>query len=314
MKVSAIIRIILWSMIAVLLCAVLLGCLSGYGKTGFFSLNNLFPTSLFFEDTDDENGEYLNGGASIPWEAVHRIEVDWVGGEVQVEVYEGNEIIFEEDGATTEERELCYLLQDGALTIRFEQKQSGWNWFSFSPDKVLQLKIPRALLKQLREIKIETASAIIRAADVQAEKIVIESVSGNIELKDMAAQILELESVSGKINCTGGKAEQLKAENTSGKLQLQGAFEKVKAENVSGEIYLQMTAGLQEFEGNSVSGNITLSLPEIQGFTAEVETVSGSFVSDYSTALQENYHIHGNGASEYDFETVSGNIYIKKQG
>ncbi len=313
MKINAIIRIILWSVIALILSAVLLGVLNGYRGARPFSLADFFRNSLVLNSGIDENYEYPEGSSALPWETVHKIEVDWVSGGVQVQVYDGNEITFEAEGVDIEEV-LCYSLQDGKLTIRSGDKQQKWNLFFSSEDKNLQLKLPQALLEQLYEIEIETASGAIRVADVQAEEIAAESVSGDIEMANVVAQTLELGSVSGKVVCINSEAEQLKAENTSGIVRLQGNFKKVKAESVSGEIYLEAAVAPQKFDGCSVSGEIILSLAAMPGFTADVDTVSGSFVSDYPTLSQKSNKVYGDGSCEYDFETVSGNIYIKKQG
>ncbi len=53
-------------------------------------------------------------------------------------------------------------------------------------------------------------------------------------------------------------------------------------------------------------------LPENTGFTLDVEKLNGAFESDFETVKQGNSYVYGNGLIEYDIETVSGNVAVKK--
>ena len=53
-------------------------------------------------------------------------------------------------------------------------------------------------------------------------------------------------------------------------------------------------------------------LPENTGFTLDVEKLSGTFESEFETVKQGNNYVCGNGLIEYDIETVSGNVAVKK--
>ena len=72
-------------------------------------------------------------------------------------------------------------------------------------------------------------------------------------------------------------------------------------------------AGLPDsIKANSVSGNITLALPEGASFTAKLDTVSGSLSCAFAGTLGSDLVIVGDGKAEYRFSTVSGNLAIEK--
>ena len=67
-----------------------------------------------------------------------------------------------------------------------------------------------------------------------------------------------------------------------------------------------------DINSESVSGEINISLIEsISGFTAEYESVSGSFECDFAGKNRDDKFIYGNGMAEIDVETVSGNISVE---
>ncbi|MDD6847516.1 MAG: DUF4097 family beta strand repeat-containing protein [Oscillospiraceae bacterium] len=68
---------------------------------------------------------------------------------------------------------------------------------------------------------------------------------------------------------------------------------------------------MDDIDMESVSGNVNITIPEkIGGFTADYDTVSGDFSTDFSVKTIGNSHTYGDGSAEFDFETVSGDIKI----
>ena len=68
---------------------------------------------------------------------------------------------------------------------------------------------------------------------------------------------------------------------------------------------------LEAAECDSVSGNITLTIPEGNGFTAELDTVSGKFNCDLPVIMRGDKRIHGDGSAEFEFDTTSADVTVK---
>ena len=104
----------------------------------------------------------------------------------------------------------------------------------------------------------------------------------------------------------------LKINNVSGTIRVEGEFSDVDAETVSGDITLGLAIVPDRIAVDSVSGNITVSLPESASFTAQLDTVSGSLMCALPGTFGEDKVVVGDGKANYHFSTVSGNLNIEK--
>ena len=93
---------------------------------------------------------------------------------------------------------------------------------------------------------------------------------------------------------------------------MEGEFSDVDAETVSGDITLGLAIVPDRIAVDSVSGNITVSLPESASFTAQLDTVSGSLMCALPGTFGEDKVVVGDGKANYHFSTVSGNLNIEK--
>ena len=66
-------------------------------------------------------------------------------------------------------------------------------------------------------------------------------------------------------------------------------------------------------EAETVSGEIILYLPEDTGFTAELDSVSGEFKCDFEVSEKKDRYQSGDSSNYYEFDTVSGDVRIKKK-
>ena len=71
------------------------------------------------------------------------------------------------------------------------------------------------------------------------------------------------------------------------------------------------TIVIPEITPGFVSGNITLTIPEGNGFTAELDTVSGKFNCDLPVVMRGDKRIHGDGSAEFEFDTTSADVTVK---
>lgn len=222
-----------------------------------------------------DNGEkYTAGGASIS-EAVTEIDIGWVNGNVKIEVYDGEEIVFNEetDGVLETQKQLHYFLDGTTLYLQYAKSGIRSTSLDFGK-KDLTVMIPK---DRVYDLSIESVSSDINIIANNFDELEIETVSGYTSINMNSAEMVELNTVSGNVS-----------------LSLQGM--------TAAEIY-------------SVSGNIELYLNKENSFYLDHETVSGNLNISFETITYEDRILYSGEtpsyeASGFEIETVSGNIDI----
>lgn len=292
MKTSALIRIFVYAFIALVLTGVLVWGIGNNHNMNFFSFN-LFGGSGFSYNDDN----YKIGNGEVPRDHVSQIEVNWTAGNVTIAPTVGDAAtdvitITEESGTQLEEDyELRYKLEDGVLKIMFAKPNVKFQGIFQSLNKDLVIHVPVGTA--LSDITIDTVSANIDLESITAaNQFNLATVSGNIDGTQITADVMEAETVSGKIRWN------------------EASLKTVSAESVSGEInvaYLTMPTNIQM---ETVSGAMTLGLPENEGFKVDYDSVSGDFDCDFDVKINKNMAMYKNGVNKIDLETVSGNMKI----
>ncbi len=259
MKTSAITRIIIWSLTAIILTSLLL---TGIVARGRFR--------LFFGGGSDD---YTYGPATLNAAQIDEVEVEWVSGDITITESENDTISFDETSnkALKHDEQLGYRI-DGRKLIIVQTDQNYW--FGSAPSKDLQLSLPSMLYK----LNLETVSAdVTMTGDFTIHEVDMESLSARLDIAELSCNEISLESVSGRMDLTVGKTVP------------------------------------KQIDVSAVSANITIYWPEDEGFTAEMEAVSGDTTSDFSTTSHNGRIVYGNGACEIECESVSGDLDILKK-
>ena len=335
MKKKAIFTIAACSIAALFLIFVLAVGLSEDG----FGLSRLArEAATGWEDPVGEPCEYT-------WDpeetAVSGLNIDWINGKVEVKVCSGNLIRITEtpaSGALAEEDQLKLSSSGGILKIQWD---SSFRLISLglfeNRRKDLTVEVPRSLAAAMTDISCSNTSGEILISGFTAESLRASSTSGNIDLSDLRlSETLETDTTSGLIYCLGVTAEEgLHASTTSGTITLTDARTgKAELNTVSGKITYSGTA--EEFHGSSVSalirgefvscpekvdlssvsGLLTVALPENSGFEAEYSSISGNFSSDFPVSGgmgTSGRALYASGTSSFQFSTTSGNMQVLKK-
>ena len=250
MKTSAVIRIVIWSLVALILTGVLVsvvvfkGVLGGSGDFSIGLTGNVY------------SGDYNIGGGSVT-EPINAVEVDWVSGKIEISVYDGETTEISENEISDEDYKLRYRVENGRLTVHYEK--SGFSFGIISrPKKELTIKIPRAYAENLKEIKISSTSA-----DININGLTV-------------SESTEIDTVSGRVT----------------------------AENLT----------VASLECDTVSGDVTVTLPEDSGFTLEFDTVSGDLNCELPMTNKNGKHICNDGSAEFEADSTSGDFTVKRLG
>ena len=231
--------------------------------------------------------QYSVGAGSIPAEGISRVEIYWQAGTVTVAQGEGEAIAFTESETEKEKHELRYLVEGDQLTIRFAKD----GIYRSLPSKDLTLTLPGAL-----------------------GDLVVDTVSASVEIPALPIQGISLDTVSG--NCTvAGDPTVLEWESVSGELAFTGSAMEIQGDSVSGSAAFHLTETPSRFTCDTVSGDVSLTIPGERSFEAKLSTTSGDLRCDLPTqTVGKNtlfYEADGDAAA-FAVDTVSGDFTISQ--
>ena len=231
--------------------------------------------------------QYSVGAGSIPAEGISRVEIYWQAGSVTVEQGEGEAITLTESETEEEKYELRYLVEGDQLTIRFAKD----GIYRSLPSKDLTLTLPGAL-----------------------GDLVVDTVSASVEIPALPIQGISLDTVSGK--CTvAGDPTVLEWESVSGELAFTGSAMEIQGDSVSGSAAFHLTETPSRFTCDTVSGDVSLTIPGERSFEAKLNTTSGDLRCDLPTqTVGKNtlsYEANGD-AAVFTVDTVSGDFIIQQ--
>jgi len=261
-----------------------------------------FGTSSFtYDDTDFL---FADGQVSFPADQVSSVDIEWVAGSVEIVRGKSDEISVSEsaDGSLDEEDLLGYRLKNGRLEIKYCKSTIKIGLFQNDPEKHLTVSLPDKLYDQ---IAVDSVSADVNITGLESARMNLVTVSGNTLLTDVAlSNALDYEGVSGNFSAENLQCHALNVENVSGLVNLNGSVSaSADLETVSGDIHLTSTARIREIDGESVSANLYITLPADSKIDWKLESASGKIESDFD---------HVGQGSPASFDTVSGNVYLKK--
>jgi DUF4097 and DUF4098 domain-containing protein YvlB len=295
-----IISIVLWSIVAIVVLSILANLILGGGFRG----------ATFSTRHSGSLSAHEAGTFAAPGEDVTSIQIEWVGGDVTIKTSDEDTVRAVQLGPENlkEQDQMQVSLDNGTLTITGPEHR-GWFLFGMrSYDQTsLSLTLPK---KQLDRLRVETVSAEISCDALQVKEGNFQSVSGDIDLAGTFEALL-LESTSGTIRGDGLTADSLTAETISGEIDLTGSFADLVTSTTSGDVNLQSDTPLRSFSSNSVSGDVSLTLPEENGFTLEISHVSGGFTSSLPVTSNGDRYVYGDGSAEFQADSVSGDLHIR---
>lgn len=254
----------------------------GFLGTGMSWIGDLIPDVIenVIEIDDYENEHlYSIGSGEVPVNGITDISIDWISNDIHVEYYDGETISISEPEQSNPDYSLRYRVEANELKIKFF-KSGLKSKTNNTKNKELTVRLPKSL--NLSELDIE-------------------GVSANVNIEGINAREINIETVSGNLNATGN-------------------FVDIDRDSVSGNSNITTTNVPTKVDSDTVSGDFSITVPEsISGFTAKTTTVSGSFNHkgfDNLTSVttdkkgRNGVFTYGDGSTEMDFDSVSGDFRI----
>lgn len=283
MRRNAIVRIVLYSLALLLLIPMLIAGIS-------FRQLSFAPFSVFSKTHSDAA---LASSGSVTAAGVKKLEIEWVSGHITVQPGDGNEICFSETDGIPEAKRMVWKQTGDTLTLRYSESKASFSLIGLNmlPVKDLLVTVPR---------------------NWDCRELSIDSVSARIEVSSINAQTIELDNVSGRCSFTDCAAEEFRAETVSGEVEWNGAVQELQFGTVSADCIAAVPGTPQEIEMDSVSGDLRLSLPEISGFAASLDSTSGRPSISFPVTSAHKIYIYGDSSCDISMSSVSGNLIIDK--
>lgn len=333
MKKKAVFTLITCSVAALFLICVLAVGLSENG----FGIGTLFHESKEgWSKSEGQSREYTWDPAETE---VTGLKIDWVNGKIDVKVGSGDVIRITEQsayGELKEDHQLKLSSSDGILRIKWGRDFLFFNIFE-NRRKDLTVEVPQAVAEAMEELSCSNTSGQITVSGFTAEEMNASSTSGDIKLGSLKLSGgLNVSSTSGKIEVEDASiSEELSASTTSGAILLSnvqaekadldtvsgdvscgGSLQELSANTVSASVRAELTACPEEVDLDSVSGCLTLVIPENSGFEVDYSSVSGSFSSDFPATTgsgKSGRAKYSSGSASFQFSTTSGDMRVLRK-
>ena len=278
MKRNAILRIILFSFLAVVLVGVLI---SG------IALKQYQVTGVVVRESADV---LAVGGYSSPAKEVDRLKIAWAAGKIVIVPTDRDDITVTEELLGGDKT--MVLKKDGStLYVQYCEGAVGISFGSGSLKKNLYITVPQDW--ECKELEIDAASATVQGEYLTVRELASSTASGTHTFTNCQVGTMKMETVSGDLNFTG-------------------TLEKLDFNGVSAQLDLALTNAPKSIELESVSGDLNLTLPESCGFTVDKDTVSGRVSSELPTTEQNGKIVYADGHCEIEVEGVSASVHIRK--
>lgn len=316
----------------IITCSIAVVLLSGVLLVGLRNNGFGFVGSLGQERGKPAGNEYtIDLDPAV--DPVEDLEINWEAGPVRIEVTDGDKVRITETCSQqlSDEEHMAVSVAQKKLEIDWDGNRFRFLSLPFftSWEKGLVVELPRHIAQAMAEVECSNISGEIEAGWLACQEAEFSSVSGDISLTGIeCAEECRLSTTSGGAVIAGLTAHRLSASTTSGRLHFENAaLAEADLDTVSGELHFRgsveevfghstisgaafaaLDACPKELDMNSVSGGLTVVLPENASFRAEHSSVSGDFGCDF--AGKDGSYGSGQPQGELSFSTTSGNIRI----
>lgn len=302
-KNSSILKIVLWSVVALILINILL---IGIGFGSFTFGINKYPNA----------SKYTAGSGEIDAGNLSEIEINWIEGNVSIESYDGDTVHFYEESRKEldEKNMLHYYNDNGRLIIQYEKPNTSiFSFGKYNYDKHLTVQVPEEMTN-LKTLNLDLVSSDSYVTGINVKYLDIENISGSVSLKDIEVSELDIETVSGSIDSDNIIVKKhADIETTSGSAKLSGSVNRINFDSTSGDLDLLSDVCPDEIDTDTISGDINITIPNNEGFTYSYDGLSGDINCEFDIIKNNDEAVHGNGKSEFSFDSISGDINIMKK-
>lgn len=198
MKRNAIVRIIIYTILALTLTGILV---AGLTENGFFFGNG--------------GGIAVNYEASVEAESAERIEINWAAGSIKIKREDVSRIIFREVADGSIKEQMTYRYTDGTLELNYSGQRFGLN---ASQEKHLVVIVP--LNWKGESIQINGAALTIDIIDLEIEELELDGASCYLNFSGCVDKVsIDGASANVVLNC-GNRISEIDMDGAGCKLDI----------------------------------------------------------------------------------------------
>ncbi len=252
---------------------------------------------------------YTVGDVSVDAAQIRKVEIDWLGGSIEVEQSSTADVrATEEEYGEREEERMRYYLDDGILRIRY--CAPAWRGVTRAQHKNLRVSVPNGV-----SLEIDCTNALVTVGILEVPRFSLENEKGNFTAERISCDRAEVEMNGGRGAVGELIASNASLETGSGDLTVERlSADFLEAETNSGAFSFGVQNAMQG-EIDSRSGNVSLTLAENMGANVRFETAKGKLYTEKAhESKAKSYHFpatEGGALCSVDVETISGDLYIR---
>jgi len=286
MKTNAIIRIVLYALALVILLSILLAflCFDTYIIDGKVKLGN--------QDLVQEPVGLIS--ADSVTDAIRNLEIEWAAGSITILKDKNITDIQITETSTNESKHQMVLKQSGqTLKIQYSEESIALRSFGFNEavSKDLTITVP--------------ANWICNALEIDAA-------AADVEICDLQIGELDFDGASGKLTLDNCIIDELDIDTASGDIEFSGTLQTLDFDAASAKFYGEFLQNPRRLSLDAMSGDLEIVLPEKCGISLDMDTMSGSFDTDFDFGMHNNTYICGDGACKINVSAMSGDVNILK--
>lgn len=291
MKTNAIVRIVLFSIAILILAGILVAGLL-YGLYVFHS-DSLFSN---YESTLPNAYSENSTASAVEAAEIQNLQIEWVAGSIRIARDEtASDITVSESYVDNPKYQMICKKSGNTLKIQFCEDSISFPSFGIN-------------------VNISKDLVITVPSDWICDTLEIDTASARVDIADLTIHEFNFDGASGICNIVNCNVDKIDLDTASGDITFEGTLDVLECEAASANCRIYVTNVPSSIDIDTASGDLELTLPDNCGFTCNLNTMSGSFSSEFATTHQNGHHIYGDGSCAISVDAMSGNVKICKSG
>ncbi len=313
-KTSTIIRIVTWSIVLVVCLSVFQGLFRWRMFGGWPIVHwNWGQNFNWSQNVDWGSGEQTTiQDKTFAADSIGRLDISWTSGDVTVyKSSDSNIRVVQKEREGFPQKQYATIAQEGdKLVVKDYEMRWSTGLTLIGRRSALEIYLPE---KQWNSMQVNSVSANVQLEYVSVGNLSCELVSGRLDINHVITDTMKINQVSGTITGNDITAGKLQMETISGGCDLSGSMQQLDLNTVSGNVSVATQTMPTFVKAEMISGSTTLRIPENDGFTVDLDRVSGNFKSNsFPTVKDGQRYTYKNGGANFSAELVSGSFTVEK--
>lgn len=340
MRKRAIAKIIVCSILAVLLTAILLGTIACSSRTvslpsplGFGWLKKSVeitektierlpvPNIRFFgcapvvtingglDESDGEQGDYAAGGGTYE-NAPKSIKIDWAAGRIVVGTHEGSDVqLYEYSG--NREIDLSSLPADGGIaeSERMRHKMVG----DLLKIEMYKTRIQIGFFGIHGTQNLKSKTLVVLLPEAGLDRLELDAAAADVELYDLTVKKLDCDTASGKITAENCAFDEVDFDSAATDATFAAcAVDRIDLDVASGSAVFDLVNTPSKIDVDAMSTEIRVILPPDAAFEIKTDALASKVsLNGFSSNLINGRTVVNGGGARFDFDMMTGSVTIE---